>query len=77
MKLVPVTEDVKPRRKGNNIGIINQFLEMDADVVEVKDHYCSNALSAYSSLLQTINRMGFDVSVMRRKDKVYLIKGGK
>lgn len=77
MKLVPVTEDIKPRGRGNNIGIINQFLEMDADIAEVKDHNCSNALSAYTSLLQTINNKGFDVTVTRRKDKVYLIKGGK
>lgn len=77
MKLVPVTEDIKPRGRGNNIEIIEHFLEMDADIAEVKDHNCSNALSAYSSLFQTINRMGFDVSVMRRKDKVYLVKGGK
>lgn len=77
MKLVPVTEDIKPRGRGNNIEIIEQFLGMDADIVEVKDHKCSNALSAYTSLFQTINNKGFDVSVTRRKDKVYLIKGGK
>ena len=77
MKLVSVTEDIKPRGRGNNIEIIEQFLGMDADVVEVKDHCCSSALSAYTSLVETIKNKGYDVSVTRRKDKVYLIKGGK
>lgn len=76
MELVPVTkENIGVRRRnGKNIKIIKKFLEMDENFVEVKDHGCKSALTAYNSLFQAARRMDCGVIVARRGDKVYLVK---
>ena len=76
MELVPVTRDVVGdiRRRGKVIKVIEQFMNMDANTVEVKDHGCKSAITAYNSLFQAAKRMDCGVMVARRGDKVYLVK---
>lgn len=76
MELVPVSRDNVPNlyRYGKNKNLIMQFLEMDADTVEVKNTEHKDNSSLYTSLFQTAKRMNCGVLVRFRDNKVYLVK---
>lgn len=79
MELVPTSKDAISRspRMTKNKAIIEAFLEMNTDVAEVKDYPCATARTEYTSLMYTVKSHDYPVSVIRRKDKIFLIKEDK
>lgn len=62
------------RQKGKRIKDILDFIESGASAAEVFSTSTKNGLSLYSSCLGTIRRFGFPVSVIRRGERVFLIR---
>lgn len=79
MELVPTSKDAIAHspRMTKNTAVIEAFLEMNVDVAEVKDYPCANAIAEYSSLTYTAKAHDYPVSVIRRKDKIFLLKEDK
>ena len=76
MKLVPVEKlDLTIRRAyTNNWKILNEFVEGDFDIVEVREFTNKDANSCAASLGASRKRYGFNVSVIKRGERVFLVK---
>lgn len=62
------------RQKRERIKDILDFIESGASAAEVFSDSTKNGLSLYSSCLGAIRRNRFPVSVIRRGERVFLIK---
>lgn len=78
MKLVPIKTQkipgVIPQRKGSNYNILVEFQESKEDCVELREYPHKNAMSAAACLIQSIKRYRFNIKVIRRGDRVFLVK---
>lgn len=76
MKLYPVKEiDLRVRRPyTNNFKVLQEFVEGDYDIVEVRDFTNKNASSCASSLNSSARRYKFNVMVIRRGERVFLMR---
>lgn len=76
MKLVPYdrNELVKNYRNTKNQKIFEEFIESGLDCVEIVDHGHSNAKCAQSCLTTSAKRFGFNIRVIVRGERVFLIK---
>lgn len=78
MKLVPIETQkipsVVPQRKGSNYNTLVKFQESEADCVELREYPHKNAKSAASCLRLSINRFRFNIKVIKRGDRVFLVK---
>lgn len=70
------TDDIPSnyRQRGQRVKDIVGFIESGASAAEVFSDSAKNGLSLYSSTLSAIRRNGFPVSVIRRGERVFLIK---
>lgn len=79
MILKPIKKDEIEKRKYSRTdlqGLLSEFMKMDVDAVEILNtngRYCSTE-SMYSSFYRAIEISGYAISVIKRGDKVYLIK---
>lgn len=78
MKLVPIETQkipsVVPKRKGSNYNTLVEFQESEADCVELMEYPHKNAESAACCLSQSIKRYRFNIKVIKRGERVFLIK---
>lgn len=78
MNLVPIEAQNIPyanaKRNGSNYKALVEFQESGATCVEVKDYPHKNAETAANCLRTSIRRYRFRIRVVRRKDRVFLIK---
>lgn len=78
MKLVPIETQkipsVVPQRKGSNYNTLVEFQESEADCVELREYPHKNAMTAAVCLSKSIKRYRFNIKVIRRGDRVFLIK---
>lgn len=78
MNLVPIEARNIPyanaKRNGSNYKLLVEFQESDANCVEVKDYPHNCAETASNCLRSSIKRYRFHFRVIRRKERVFLIK---
>lgn len=76
MKLVPCNEDdlkvVNPRT--NLWKVLNEFVNGDFDVVEVRDFTNKDAKNCAASIGSAIRRYRFNVQVIKRGERVFLVR---
>lgn len=64
----------RPKRKQKPRALIEEFMSSDMIVAEVVDHDYKNATYCAQTMRNTINTMRVNVVVVRRKERVFLIK---
>lgn len=78
MKIVPY--DIKKISgvvyRSDNRSIIEEFIHSPYDCVKIEEYTHKSAESCRASLSKSVHNFGYEdrVSVMRRKDEVFLIK---
>lgn len=63
-----------PKKKQKPRELIEEFMDSDMVVAEVVDHNYKNALTCAQTIDNAINAMRVNVVVVRRKERVFLIK---
>ena len=77
MKMVPVDKKVLniQTMRSNNYAILKEFIESDADCVELLDHGHCSARTCQSCLLSSAKRFGFgSVGIIKRGEHIYLYR---
>ena len=64
----------RPKTKQKPGALIEEFMDSDMIVAEVVDHNYKNAMYCAQVMCRTISTMQVNVVVVRRKNRVFLIK---
>ena len=64
----------RPKRKQKPRELIEEFMDSDMVVAEVVDHNYKNATYCAQTISNVIKAMRVNVIVVRRKERVFLIK---
>ena len=63
-----------PKKKQKTRELIEEFMDSDMVVAEVVDHNYKNAMYCAQTISNAIKAMRVNVVVVRRKERVFLIK---
>lgn len=63
-----------PKKKQKTRELIEEFMDSDMVVAEVVDHNYKNATCCAQTMYRTISTMRVNVVVVRRRERVFLIK---
>lgn len=63
-----------PKKKQKTRELIEEFMDSDMVVAEVVDHNYKNAMYCAQTMCRTISTMRANVVVVRRRERVFLIK---
>lgn len=63
-----------PKKKQKIRELIEEFMDSDMVVAEVVDHNYKNAMYCAQAMCHTISTMRVNVAVVRRRERVFLIK---
>lgn len=76
MKLIPYTEnDLKLIRTRTDLwSVLNEFIDGDHDVMEVTEFTNKNAESCASSMSAAVKRYRFNIQVIKRGERVFLVR---
>lgn len=75
MKLIPYNGDLENvYKKTKNLLILEEFMNSKDDCVMVEDYPHKSAHGCANALIASAKRFGFNVTVLTRKEKVFMVK---